>query len=60
MKKQVYQSPSAYVYKVIGKAVLSTSIIVDGSGKVDDESNIGFTKEQDSQSGSNKVWDEEW
>ena len=60
MKKQVYQSPSAYVYKIMGKTVLATSIVVGGSGKVDDESNIGFTKEQDSQSGNNNVWDEEW
>ena len=60
MNKKIYQSPSACAYKLMGKAMLSASMKVDGSEKVDNSSDIGFVKEQSSQNGNNNVWDEEW
>ena len=63
MKKQVYQRPCASAYKLMGKTVLSTSIIIGGSGdsgKVSDENDIGFVKEEDSQKKNFNIWDNEW
>ena len=60
--KKVYQCPCACTYKIMGKTILSTSIIIggsEGSGKVSDEDDIGFVKEDDSRRNFN-IWDEEW
>jgi len=59
MNKKIYQSPCACAYKLMGKAMLSASMKVDGSDKVENSTDIGFVKEQNSGSGKN-VWDEEW
>ena len=59
--KKIYQSPNVYAYKIVGKRfLLNTSIKVDGTDKVSNSSDIGFVKEQSSQSGDNSVWDDEW
>ena len=60
MNKKIYQSPCACAYKLTGKAMLSSSMTVNGSDKVTNSTDIGFVKEQNSQSGNNNVWDEEW
>lgn len=60
MNKKIYQSPRACAYKIIGKAIISSSMKVSGTDKVENSSDIGFVKEQNSQSGNNNVWDEEW
>ncbi len=59
MKKQIYISPRASAYKIMGKAIISTSVKFGGS-KVSNSEDIGFVKEQNSQSGDNNVWDDEW
>ena len=59
MNKKIYQSPCACAYRLTGKTMLSASMIVNESEKVENSSDIGFVKEQNSGSGKN-VWDEEW
>lgn len=59
MKKQIYQSPRACTYPIIGKNVLTTSMKIGGDEKVSDSDDIGFAKEQDSQKGDG-VWSDEW
>ena len=60
MKKQIYQSPRTCVYKLMGKTFISTSVRINTSDKVSDSNDIGFVKEDNSQSGDNSVWDDEW
>ena len=60
MKKQVYQYPRTCVYKLMGKTFISTSVRINTSDKVSDSNYIGFVKEDNSQSGDNSVWDDEW
>ena len=57
--KKIYQSPSASAYTITGrKAFVQTSINV--GGKVSNSEDIGFVKEQNSQSSSSNAWDDEW
>ena len=60
MKKQVYQSPRTCAYKLMGKTFISASDMKFSSDKVSDSNDIGFVKEDNSQSGDNNVWDDEW
>ena len=57
--KKSYQSPCAQAYRITSKTFISQSMKVDGTEKVSNSSDIGFVKEQNTQSGKN-VWDEEW
>ena len=59
--KKIYQSPSACAYKITGrKAFVQTSIKLGNSEeKVTNSTDIGFAKEENTQS-NNNVWDEEW
>ena len=58
--KKIYQSPSACAYKITGRAIMSTSIKLGSSEeKVTNKDDIGFVKEENTQS-NNNVWDEEW
>lgn len=61
MNKKNYQSPSTYACELTGKAILSTSMKLGGPEEtVSNSADIGFVKEQNSQSGNNSIWNEEW
>lgn len=61
MKKRIYISPSAFVCEITGKPVLTTtSIVIVKDEKIDDEEDIGFVKEEDSQKTNFNLWDKEW
>lgn len=61
MKKRVYISPSAFVCGITGKPVLTTtSIVIVKDDKIEDEDDIGFVKEEDSQMINFNIWDKEW
>lgn len=61
MKKQIYQSPRACAYNIMGKVMLSGSMKLGNSQeKVNNTDDIGFVKEQNSQSGDNDLMDDEW
>jgi len=57
--KKVYKSPSTYVCVISHHAhLMETSMTINSSEKVNNQANIGFTKEN---SCSNyNVWDEDW
>ena len=60
MKKQIYQSPRACAYNIIGKTLISTSMkLGDSQEKVSNSNDIGFAKEHNSQ-GDKDLWNEEW
>lgn len=61
MKKKTYQCPCTCAFKIIGRTIISASIIIGGSDdKIGDEGDIGFVKEQDQLKGDNNVWSNEW
>lgn len=61
MKKRIYISPSAFVCEITGKPVLTTtSIVIVKDEKIEDEEDIGFVKEEDSQKINFNLWDKEW
>lgn len=61
MKKHIYISPSALVYEITGKPVLSTtSIVIVRDEKITEEEDIGFVKEEDSPMITVNLWDDEW
>ena len=60
MKKRIYISPSAFVCEITGKPVLTTTSIVIKDEKIENEDDIGFVKEEDSQKINFNLWDKEW
>ena len=60
MKKQIYQSPRACAYKIMGRAMISSSMKLGGTQeKVGNNADIGFVKEQNYPSDID-LWNEEW
>ena len=61
MKKKIYQSPHAFAVNLIGRTMISTSMILGNNGqKVNNDYDIGFVKDYDSQISDVNLWDNEW
>lgn len=61
MKKQIYQSPHAFALNLIGRTMISTSMILGNTGlKINDGTDIGFVKGYNSQIRDVDLWDNEW
>ena len=61
MKKQIYQSPHAFTLNLIGRTMISTSMILGNTGlKISDGTDIGFVKGYNSQIRDVDLWDNEW
>ena len=59
MVKKIYQTPDTHTHILAMRDVVlqPTSIQIDDKDKVDNEGDIGFTKEE--RQGKN-VWDDDW
>jgi hypothetical protein len=61
MKKQIYQSPHAFAVNLIGRTMISTSMILGNTElKISDGTDIGFVKGYNSQIRDVDLWDNEW
>ena len=58
--KKTYQSPHVCAYKIIGKKFLLNPSLSVNESKVSNNNDIGFVKEQNTNSDNNNIWDNEW